>query len=142
MFSQRLIQAISPAHGRALIYVWAIDQDDLSKRSIPRDEESQAGGQDVFVPWVVQGQLQQKVKQDGTQSEVKGLPSVSPVFKRYYHMFAKGELASLVHEAANDMGLAIGAKDVERSCDGVEVVQDGWERSNYYVELRRWQCDR
>jgi len=61
------------------------------------------------------------------------------VFNRYYHMFAKGELVGLVDEAAQDLGLHIGHKvDGNR---GVEIVQDGWERSNYYVELRLWNSE-
>jgi tRNA (uracil-5-)-methyltransferase TRM9 len=56
-------------------------------------------------------------------------------------MFADGELLDLVRSAAKGLGLYIGAKGeapiaVSR---GVEVVQSGWERSNYYVELRRWK---
>ncbi|KAI0703642.1 hypothetical protein BC835DRAFT_1262784 [Cytidiella melzeri] len=129
---QRLIQAISPTHGRALIYVWAVEQDGLSKRSIPRDQVLQTCGQDVFVPWVVtQGQPQPK-------SAVH--TSTAPVFKRYYHMFTKGELTSLVHEAAKELELTVGAKGDAEGKRGIEIVRDGWERSNYYVELRRWEC--
>jgi len=61
------------------------------------------------------------------------------VYNRYYHMFAKGELARLVTEAAMGLNLIIGAADGQLpSSEGVEIVQDSWERSNYYVELRRW----
>lgn len=61
------------------------------------------------------------------------------VYNRYYHMFAKGELARLVAEAAAELNLIIGAADGQPpSSQGVEIVQDGWERSNYYVELRCW----
>jgi tRNA (uracil-5-)-methyltransferase TRM9 len=54
-------------------------------------------------------------------------------------MFAKGELRGLVDEAAQGLGLHIGRR-VE-SNRGVEIVQDGWERSNYYVELRLWNLE-
>jgi len=62
-------------------------------------------------------------------------------------MFAEGELAELVRNAANDLRLHIGPF-VEGMVDngggieirrGLEIVQDGWEKSNYYVELRRWE---
>ncbi|KAI0341573.1 S-adenosyl-L-methionine-dependent methyltransferase [Trametopsis cervina] len=141
---QILIQAVSPSHGRALIYVWAIEQDDLSKRNIPQGEPSHIGGQDVFVPWVVaQGQLKQKPSSGDPPLEAPKKAqdnSPSPVFKRYYHMFAKGELTQLVQEAATDMALAVGPDTGEKAGSGIEIVQDGWERSNYYVELRRWEC--
>lgn len=54
-------------------------------------------------------------------------------------MFAKGELTRLVQDAAEGMDLAVGRASAGRS-HGVEITQDGWERSNYYVELRRWRC--
>lgn len=62
------------------------------------------------------------------------------VYHRYYHMFAKGELAGLVHDAARDLGIQVGPPSHDaRTKRGMEIVQDGWERSNYYVELRRWE---
>jgi tRNA (uracil-5-)-methyltransferase TRM9 len=97
--------------------VWAVRQDELSKRSIPGG--SSGTGQDVFVPWVM--------SEDKTQ-----------VFNRYYHMFDDGELAGLVTLAAEELGLVVGRPSTG-SLRGVEIVQDGWERSNHYVELRRWQ---
>jgi len=55
-------------------------------------------------------------------------------------MFAKGELSRLVVEAAAELGLQVGSnpRDMGKNMRGVEIVQDGWERSNYYVELRLW----
>ncbi|KAF9069851.1 hypothetical protein BDP27DRAFT_661886 [Rhodocollybia butyracea] len=117
---KRLLQSVSPNHGRVLIYVWAVEQDDLSKREIPVDE-LQPGGKDVFVPWVLPDP-----NADKTQ-----------VFNRYYHMFAKGELTQLVSEASEEMGLQVGTKNSDAQT-GIELKQDGWERSNYYVELHRW----
>ncbi|KAJ3755830.1 S-adenosyl-L-methionine-dependent methyltransferase [Lentinula raphanica] len=124
---QRLLQAVSPSHGRILIYVWAIEQDELSKREIPTaytsiDEEEQPG-RDVFVPWVLSS---------NSRTEAQ-------IFNRYYHMFAKGELTQLVSTAAKEMGLHVGEKTENAgSRRGVEIRMDGWERSNYYVELRCW----
>lgn len=59
-------------NGKALIYVWAKEQDERNF-----DE------QDVFVPW-------KSNKQDGD------------TFQRYYHVFVKGELEDLVQRAAVD----------------------------------------
>ncbi len=57
-------------------------------------------------------------------------------------MFAKGELSQLVRAAAQEMDLKIGPMNQVEGVDtaaGIEVVASGWERSNYYVELRRWR---
>ena len=60
-------------------------------------------------------------------------------FNRYYHMFSSGELTSLVHDAAEELGLFVGAEASGGPTSGLEIVQDGLERSNYYVELKLWQ---
>jgi len=61
-------------------------------------------------------------------------------YNRYYHMFAKGELAALVKEVAEELSLIVGTQEIAgRNTRGVEIVQDGWERSNYYVELKLWR---
>ena len=51
-FEQALIRAVSPTSGRVLIYVWAVEQDELSKRHIPIEQTANVGV-DVFVPWVL-----------------------------------------------------------------------------------------
>ncbi|KAF4614753.1 hypothetical protein D9613_003253 [Agrocybe pediades] len=134
---KRLIQATSPSQGRLLIYVWAIEQDELSKRKVISEEEQpSANGKDVVVPWVLSKEMQSS-SSPSTQKDDQ-----PRVYNRYYHMFAKGELAGLVLEAAQELGLQVGAKPNEigvGNLQGLEIVQDGWERSNYYVELRRWQ---
>lgn len=119
-----------------LVYVWAIEQDELSKRKVIGDEEpSPSTGKDVVVPWVLSKEL-----------GVREIPSSEKdkepqIFNRYYHMFAKGELSGLVMEAAQESGLRIGPKSesADETAKGIEIVQDGWERSNYYVELRLWK---
>ncbi|KAH9951220.1 S-adenosyl-L-methionine-dependent methyltransferase [Amylocystis lapponica] len=151
---QRLLQSVSPAHGRILIYVWAIEQDEQSKRKIPtqlESEETQSQGQDVFVPWVFSSPAK-PTRRPESFTEVDASPEDSTtthprkpspkIFNRYYHMFGRGELAGLVREAAVELGLHMGAPPtmigenaVRR---GIEIVQDGWERSNYYVEVRCW----
>lgn len=150
---QRLISSVAPSHGRVLVYVWAIEQDELSKRNIPQGTHSIANGEDVFVPWVMSKEPERKPQQQtlhdvspgngdfssATQDEAKS--STGPqVFNRYYHMFGRGELTELVIEAATGLGLHIGSPEApEGVTEGIEIVQDGWERSNYYIELRRWQ---
>ncbi|KAG8798660.1 tRNA methyltransferase, has a role in tRNA modification [Serendipita sp. 399] len=126
--------------GRILIYVWAAEQDNASKRSIPSsannsssEQPSQPMGVDVLVPWVYNGGLQSQ------SSTSDGKP---PVYKRYYHMFADGELRQLVEEAAQNLDMVIGATDAytdRRPLRGITVVQEGWEKSNHYIELRLWE---
>ena len=107
---QRLIQSISPSHGRALIYVWAVEQDDLSKRTIPTTagNEDANSGQDVFVPWVLSHQTRPKerktkgsqhpeqatkhtelaiAREEETHAHTQDEPQQT--FNRYYHMFAR-----------------------------------------------------
>lgn len=160
-YSQRIIQSVSPSHGRALIYVWAVEQDDLSKRDIPSEEidQSEHPGRDVFVPWVLTSQApKQKTKPRSKRpkqstagdvelpKEVEDVPEEAQpkIFNRYYHMFAQGELSTLVREAAQEMGLEVASELASSNSSkrrrGVHIVEDGWERSNYYVELRRWEC--
>ncbi|KAK0210627.1 S-adenosyl-L-methionine-dependent methyltransferase [Desarmillaria ectypa] len=122
---QRLLEAVSASHGRVLIYVWAIEQDELSKRTVPTNSHSSQNGQDVLVPWVLN---QKEPIQPGR------------VLQRYYHMFAQNELPGLVIKCAEQMGLYVGPReDFSTGSSGVEIIQDGWERSNYYVEVQRWQ---
>lgn len=130
---QRLLQGVSPKHGRVLIYVWAIEQDELSKRIIPQGERNETRtGQDVVVPWVLS-------KSNIAQNPKSPRDSREEVYNRYYHISAKGELSALVSQAAAGLGLTIGSVVGQpSSTQGVEILQDGWERSNYYVELRRW----
>ncbi|GLB35413.1 putative component of the Mediator complex, a coactivator involved in the regulated transcription of nearly all RNA polymerase II-dependent genes [Lyophyllum shimeji] len=136
---KRLLESVDPQHGRILIYVWAIEQDELSKRQIPTgDDDSDRRGKDVVVPWVL-SQPAEPARRGGSEA-----PTEQRVFNRYYHMFAKGELSGLVHGAAADLGMHVGEPSALASKQlhpirGVEIVQDGWERSNYYVELRCWQ---
>lgn len=140
--------------------MWAIEQDELSKRSVPNEVKpggTSGSGQDVFIPWAMSQQNTNKDNDrtraisrqfagplhDG-KSENSGTPvqDEPQVFNRYYHMFAQGELAELVRGAASDLGLFVGIYEGEKTSGvvrGLEIVQDGWERSNYYIELQRWQ---
>lgn len=136
-----------------------MEQDSLSKRAIPEGRPAEEGGQDVFVPWVLSAQApaketkKTKRRQDTASASVGDdtTPQIDPshahtqdeppkVYNRYYHMFAKGELAKLVTEAAQGLGLHVGSGPEGDKTRGIEIMQDGWERSNYYVELRRWEA--
>ncbi|KIO17644.1 hypothetical protein M407DRAFT_32669 [Tulasnella calospora MUT 4182] len=141
-----LIRAVNPAHGRIMIYVWAVEQDDLSKRVLPSADDAAAKepGKDVLVPWVLADQ--QKAKAAGPASQASSelateVKEESKVYDRYYHFFQSWELKDLVTEAAKEMGLHVGPLDASLRGSisrGMEIVKDGWERSNLYVELRMW----
>ncbi|KIK59810.1 hypothetical protein GYMLUDRAFT_97515 [Collybiopsis luxurians FD-317 M1] len=154
---QRLLQAVSPSHGRILIYVWAIEQDELSKREIPltntqaQQSRHDQDGKDVFVPWVLASSTSTSSNmKDNTRTQTLEIAkggTEQQVFNRYYHMFAKGELRRLVEDAAEEMGLFVGLdhwtntpkqKESDKKARGIDFIQDSWERSNYYVELRCW----
>lgn len=138
---QSLLRSLSPSHGRGLIYVWAVEQDEHSKRAIPQPKgDEQMHGQDVFVPWVLSN-LQKPMPAGEETSEPK-----SQVYNRYYHMFEKGELRALVLVAAHEMGI-IAAPSThphsETQTSGetrfIDIVKDDWERSNFYVEFRLYK---
>lgn len=136
-----------------MIYVWATQQDSLSKRLIPSGATSVDGvktGQDVFVPWVLSAPSRKQCGpvDEGQQSNVDEV-TVPPVYNRYYHMFEAGELKALVCSAAQELGIlerlrpkdyTMSTSAASRECQKyVEVVQDGWERSNFFVELYLWE---
>lgn len=58
-------------------------------------------------------------------------------------MFSKDELRGLVLSAGQELGLKVGPPPLneaeDKGTEGVEIVVSGWERSNYYIELWRWQ---
>ena len=117
--------------------------------------------QDLLVPWVLASQSQSPSKQSKdpatpmechkshqTDSATPQIMNVGGnldpgVYRRYYHFFEKNELRELVLAAASTLGLVIGrAENAESSLAGsrgLEVVDEGWERSNLYIELRLWQ---
>lgn len=101
---ERRIKAISELlrivkkGGRILIYVWAFEQ------------EKDFGGVDVFIPWNnqqkyenEQGELVEDRKRDEEKKTI--------VYKRYYHLFKKGELEKLSQEAAGSLQVAIEIED-------------------------------
>ena len=105
--------------------------------SNPDSDDSQAGrGQDVFVPWVLNKQIEGKNTRDGADHSVDA--EGPRVYNRFYHMFNTGELRELVCEAADSVGMHIipHLGERQKGLSYVEIVQDGWERSNYYIEIR------
>lgn len=55
-------------------------------------------------------------------------------------MFASGELEALAREAAAALGLEVAPRPSSGNTrKGMEIVRSGWERSNWYIEIKRWQ---
>ncbi|KAF7187614.1 tRNA (carboxymethyluridine(34)-5-O)-methyltransferase, partial [Pseudocercospora fuligena] len=72
-----ILETLKAKEGRALVYVWALEQDGSRRGWSEKDD------QDVMVPWVMRGS--KKGKNDVAVTEDK-------TFHRYYHLYRKGEL--------------------------------------------------
>ncbi|KAK7182917.1 tRNA (Uracil-5-)-methyltransferase TRM9 [Paraphaeosphaeria sporulosa] len=109
--------------GRALIYVWALEQKD-SRRGWDEGNE-----QDVMVPWVMRAKKEKEGKkgkgkdQKATElSNEADQPLEQPqdkTFLRYYHLYRKGELEQIIGEA------------------GGEVVEAGYDKDNWWAIATR-----
>lgn len=123
---RHILNTIRPG-GRALIYVWALEQEN-SRRGYHEGMD-----QDVLVPWVLQNKQKKKKKQPvnrkkGTpagDSKSVSEPEENPekeeedkkeevVKQRYYHLYKKGELEA-------DVDIA-----------GGKVIESGYSRDNWY----------
>ncbi|KAI4706775.1 hypothetical protein J4E89_008470 [Alternaria sp. Ai002NY15] len=104
--------------GRALIYVWALEQKD-SRRGWDEGHE-----QDVMVPWVLKQKKEKekgrrKKKDEGQADEEEApKPDGDKTFLRYYHLYRKGELEG-------DIGQAGGV-----------VLESGYEKDNWWAIAR------
>lgn len=98
--------------GKALIYVWALEQKD-SRRGWDKGHE-----QDVMVPWVmkVAKDKPRRSKQTGTdQVAVESSQGGDRTFHRYYHLYREGELEQDIASA------------------GGQVVEAGYEKDNWWA---------
>jgi tRNA (uracil-5-)-methyltransferase TRM9 len=118
--------SISNDGGKALIYVWALEQKG-SRRGWDEGHE-----QDVMVPWVMKGKKEkapkQKEKQWKGQMTSAGLSlgehgvgeqTQDKTFLRYYHLYKKGELERDIEEA------------------GGVVLEAGYEKDNWWAIATR-----
>jgi tRNA (uracil-5-)-methyltransferase TRM9 len=105
-----LLECLRPG-GKALVYVWALEQKE-SRRGWDEGMD-----QDVMVPWVIKGK-KKKPKEapspDAVRSET-GEGKVDKVYKRYYHLYRRGELEEDVVAA------------------GGTVVEAGYEKDNWWA---------
>lgn len=93
--SERRAEAIKSilAHlkpgGKALVYVWALEQESSRRGWSEQDD------QDVMVPWVMRAK---KVKKTSTEEQ-----GVDKTFHRYYHLYKQGELEENVKDAGGEV---------------------------------------
>ncbi|EAT90995.1 hypothetical protein HBH56_173340 [Parastagonospora nodorum] len=105
--------------GKALIYVWALEQKD-SRRGWDEGHE-----QDVMVPWVLKQKKEKKGRQrkgevaKSEEVDGQGEEGGDKTFLRYYHLYRKGELEDDVREA------------------GGVVVESGYEKDNWWAIVTR-----
>lgn len=104
---KEILDSVKAESGRALIYVWALEQKS-SRRGWDEGDD-----QDVMVPWVMKGQKQKDA--DGAEAA----PAVDQTFHRYYHLYRKGELEDDIRAA------------------GGQVVEGGYEKDNWWAIARR-----
>ncbi|PWW74792.1 S-adenosyl-L-methionine-dependent methyltransferase [Tuber magnatum] len=90
--------------GKALIYVWALEQKN-SRRGWDEGDR-----QDVFVPWVMSKQFSTSAKGKESQQNRQKL-----AYMRYYHLYRKGELEA----------------DIARA--GGRVLESGYEKDNWWA---------
>ena len=105
-----IIQCLKPAGvsakgGKALIYVWALEQRD-SRRGWDENHE-----QDVMVPWVMK--KSQKKSADVKDAADNSMAQIT--YHRYYHLYKNGELEHAVTDA------------------GGIVLDSGYEKDNWWA---------
>ncbi|KAI9711174.1 MAG: tRNA methyltransferase, has a role in tRNA modification [Bogoriella megaspora] len=92
------------SRGKALIYVWALEQKH-SRRGWDEGDE-----QDVMVPWVMKS---------GKKTEPRDAPLPSTIeettYHRYYHLYRKGELEDDIKQA------------------GGIILDSGYEKDNWWA---------
>lgn len=127
-----ILDTLNP-NGKALLYVWALEQKD-SRRGWDEGNE-----QDIMVPWVMR-EKKEKQKKDRKQTnketsvhsdaapdhqgQASGTslePAGDKTFHRYYHLYRKGELEH----------------DIETA--GGTIVDAGYDKDNWWAIAQRKQ---
>ncbi|PLW20768.1 hypothetical protein PCANC_09310 [Puccinia coronata f. sp. avenae] len=139
--------------GRILIFVWAQEQGEKSRRKWAKgtllpaphldistsqsetDLENLSNLQDVLVPWVLNHHP------SGEKSSAEG----TKTYNRYYHLFCEGELIQLVQAAAESMKLPFRPfhtnpdqkppPQYSQQKDWCLIKRHGWEADNWWVEV-------
>lgn len=108
-----LLEPLKPG-GRALIYVWALEQES-SRRGWTESDD-----QDVMVPWVTREAKKARTPAPST-TDVTSVHAANgdKTFHRYYHLYRRGELDEDVRSA------------------GGRIVEAGYEKDNWWAIAER-----
>jgi SAM-dependent methyltransferase len=149
---REIIDILVPG-GRALVTVWATEQENMDKVAkwepiaVPVDSgegvfaegtgtgtphaataynnAAAVGGQDYLVPWHLPLHRAEAAAAAGaTATSNVDAAKNALVFRRFYHLFAPGELESLVERVP-----------------GAEVVDSFYDKDNWCVVFRRKECE-
>ena len=108
-----ILELLKPG-AQALIYVWALEQENSRRGWSEKDQ------QDVMVPWVMHRSKKAANSDQSTRSgDTATHESGATVFRRYYHLYSKGELE----------------RDVDAA--GGTVVEVGYEKDNWWAIATR-----
>ena len=95
--------------GQALIFVWALEQENSRRGWTGSDK------QDVIVPWVMRGSKKAASAHESNDVTNGKQPTDDKVFRRYYHLYAQGDLE----------------RDI--SAAGGNVTESGYEKDNWWA---------
>ncbi|KAK5122776.1 hypothetical protein LTR85_003691 [Meristemomyces frigidus] len=101
-----ILDTLKPG-GKALVYVWALEQESSRRGWSEQDDP------DVMVPWVMHGSKKRR-KEGHEESAVSG-QTTSRTFHRYYHLYRKGELEHDIRAA------------------GGRLTESGYEKDNWWA---------
>lgn len=97
-----ILSTLKPS-GKALLYVWALEQESSRRGWTERDK------QDVMVPWVIRRSTK------GVGEPERDHHAGDQIFHRYYHLYRKGELEDDICSA------------------GGHVIEAGYEKDNWWA---------
>lgn len=123
---QELFDVLVPG-GRALVTVWATEQENMKKvakwEPLQSTEEGEVSKNDYLVPWHLPMHRVEAVAaaNSGAESAVDAQKN-SLVFRRYYHLFEPGELEGLVEQIP---GAAVEAAFYDKDNWCVVMVRQG-----------------
>lgn len=134
---RELIRVLRPG-GRGLVYAWAFEQGEMNGDKGARKFPAQ----DVFVPFHFRLQSHSQ-QMDGVQAASFVKDKNSLVFQRYCHVYKRGELQSLLIEAANSMKSEnvedgdIAGNQCTSSTATIRVEETYYDMSNWCVRFQK-----
>jgi alkylated DNA repair protein alkB homolog 8 len=117
---RELLRIVRPG-GHIMVQAWAMEQEEGSKRTFDH--------QDVMVPWRLQKKFVEESSErtEGVEAEPQHVVEERGLltYQRYCHVYKDGEL-----------------EDLCRSIPGCRILDTGYDRSNWFVELERTREER